>query len=334
MAGIACAGNWILDQVKTIDCWPDKGELANVKAGTTGAGGSPFNVLIDLARLKAPFPTLGFGCLGKDNRAAEILRICKREGVDASRLCTIPGTETSYTDVMSVECTGERTFFHCRGANAVFSERHVDIPLMKRKGIRIFHLGYLLLLDTLDGKDGARAARLLKEVQASGIQTSVDVVSEASDRFKRIVTPCLRFTDHLIINEIEAGKITGQAIRRGKRLDREAMKRAAAVLFNKGVKQTVVIHAPEGLFWQDVSGNKFFISSLHIPKKYFIGTVGAGDALAAGVLFGLHEGWEARETARIATGVAASCIGAADTTTGVKSLVEIKKLCKMWGSSC
>jgi sugar/nucleoside kinase (ribokinase family) len=334
MAGIACAGNWILDQVKTIDCWPARGELANIKAATIGAGGAPFNVLIDLARLRVPFPTLGFGCLGRDARAAEIARICRREGVDASRLRRVAGRETSYTDVMSVESTGERTFFHCRGANAIFSEQHVDIPLMKRKGIRIFHLGYLLLLDTLDSTDrkyGTRAAKLLSDVQAAGIETSVDVVSESSERFTAVVTPALRFTDHLIINEIEAGKITGRAIRRRRTLNRAAIKQAAATLFREGVRRTVVIHAPEGLFWRDAAGNEFFAPSLNIPRSHFVGAVGAGDALAAGVLLGLHEWWDPRETARIATGVAACCIGAVDTTSGVRPLSAVRKICSLWG---
>ena len=234
MSGIACAGNWILDQVKTVDCWPGKGELANVLSETTGAGGSPFNVLIDLARLRAPFPTLGFGCLGNDARGREILRICRREGVDAARLSRLSSATTSYTDVMSVAETGERTFFHCRGANAFFSARYADLPLMKRKGIRIFHLGYLLLLDALDKPDkkyGTGAARLLKEVQSAGIQTSVDVVSEASDRFRRVVGPALRFTDHLIINEVEAEKITSIRTR-----NRGGMKEAAEALFRCGVR--------------------------------------------------------------------------------------------------
>jgi sugar/nucleoside kinase (ribokinase family) len=229
---------------------------------------------------------------------------------------------------MSVAGTGERTFFHCRGANAFFSARYVDIPLMKRRGVRIFHLGYLLLLDALDkpdGKYGTRAARLLKEVQSAGIQTSVDVVSEASDRFRRVVRPALRFTDHLIINEVEAEKITSIRTR-----GRSGMKEAAGALFRCGVRKTVVIHAPGGLYWRDSSGNGFFTGSLKIPGKYFVGAVGAGDALCAGVLLGLHEGWAPEETARIATGVAAACITAANTTDGVRPLAEIRKLCRMW----
>ena len=45
------------------------------------------------------------------------------------------------------------------------------------------------------------------------MKTSVDVVSEDSDRFARIVTPALKYVDYCILNEIEAGKTAGFKIR-------------------------------------------------------------------------------------------------------------------------
>ena len=51
------------------------------------------------------------------------------------------------------------------------------------------------------------------QVQQRGIKTSIDVVSEASDRFTRLVPPALKYTDYCIINELEAGQSTGVALR-------------------------------------------------------------------------------------------------------------------------
>ena len=59
--GIAAAGNWIVDRVKMIDAWPAEERLANVISVTRGGGGGAHNVLIDLARMKAPFPLVGIG---------------------------------------------------------------------------------------------------------------------------------------------------------------------------------------------------------------------------------------------------------------------------------
>ena len=48
----------------------------------------------------------------------------------------------------------------------------------KKIPVRIFHLGYLLLLDALDEPEsrfGTKAARLLARAQAAGVKTSADV---------------------------------------------------------------------------------------------------------------------------------------------------------------
>ena len=65
--GIAAAGNWIVDWVKTIDAYPAEERLANVIAVTRGGGGGAHNVLVDLARMKAPFPLYGIGFVGNDD---------------------------------------------------------------------------------------------------------------------------------------------------------------------------------------------------------------------------------------------------------------------------
>ena len=50
--GILAGGNWIIDQVKMIDVYPQREQLANITGATvTGSGGSPYNLLINLAKL-------------------------------------------------------------------------------------------------------------------------------------------------------------------------------------------------------------------------------------------------------------------------------------------
>ena len=108
---------------------------------------------------------------------------CRQHKIDIRHLGTTPKAPTSYTDVMTEQGHGRRTFFHARGANALWRGDDLDF---KKINARIFHLGYLLLLDALDEPDakyGTKAARLLAAAQAAGIKTSVDVVSEDSDRF-------------------------------------------------------------------------------------------------------------------------------------------------------
>src|SRR5277367_3723347 len=248
-SGLLAGGNWIVDQVKLVDVYPQREQLANIRTQSQGTGGAAYNVLINLARLGAPFPLFGAGLVGDDALGREILADCRRRGIDASRLKTTPRAATSYTDVMTEIGCGRRTFFHARGANALWRGDDLNFA---RIPARIFHLGYLLLLDALDQPDakfGTKAARLLASAQAAGLKTCIDVVSEDSDRFAKIVRPALKHVDYCILNEIEAGKTRGFTIRqKDGQLDTTALKHAAGALLESGVREVVVVHFPEGGF--------------------------------------------------------------------------------------
>src|SRR5919108_384147 len=55
-SGLLAGGNWIIDQVKLIDVYPQPEQLANIRNQAQGTGGAPYNVLVDLARLGVEFP--------------------------------------------------------------------------------------------------------------------------------------------------------------------------------------------------------------------------------------------------------------------------------------
>src|SRR5438552_11752773 len=240
--GLLSGGNWIVDQVKLIDVYPQPEQLGNIRAQSQGTGGAPYNVLVDLAKSGAPFPLYGAGLVGRDALGEQILDDCRQHDIDVRNLSMTPKAPTSYTDVMTEQAHGRRTFFHARGANALWRGDDLDFTSTRS---RIFHLGYLLLLDSLDEPDaryGTKAARLLAMAQAAGLKTSVDVVSEDSDRFSKIVNPALRYVDYCILNEIEAGKTTGFKVRLlDGRLDTVALRHAAGALLQQGVRELVGI---------------------------------------------------------------------------------------------
>ena len=330
--GLLAGGNWIVDQVKLIDVYPQPEQLGNIRAQSQGTGGAPYNVLIDLAKSGAPFPLFGAGLVGRDALGEMILQDCRRHGIDTRHLGTTPKAATSYTDVMTEQRHGRRTFFHARGANALWRGEDLDF---KKVRARLFHLGYLLLLDVLDeadGRFGTRAARLLAAAQAGGIKTSVDVVSEDSDRFAKIVTPALKHVDYCILNEIEAGKTTGFRLRQPDGLlDTVTLRHAAGALLQRGVRELVVIHFPEGAFARTRKGEDAWQSSLKLPAKHIAGTAGAGDAFCAGVLLGLHEGWELKRCLLTGVCIAAASLGDATCSAGVKSLNSSLTLARKFG---
>jgi sugar/nucleoside kinase (ribokinase family) len=330
--GLLGGGNWIIDQVKLVDVYPERERLANILRQAQGTGGAPYNVLINLAKLGADFPLVAAGLVGNDPLGELILEDCARNNIDPRFLKSTPQAPTSYTDVMTEQADGRRTFFHNRGANALWTGDDLDFTKIKTK---IFHLGYLLLLDAVDaadGKFGTRAARLLAAAQHAGMKTSVDVVSEDSDRFPRIVGPALKYTDYCILNEIEAGKTTGFKIRLADgALDNVALRHAAGALLQQGVRELVVIHFPEGGFARTRKGDDVWQSALKLPPKYVAGTAGAGDAFCAGVLLGLHEDWDLQRCLLTGVCVAAASLSDPTCTGGVRSLASAMALAKKHG---
>src|SRR5262245_32593659 len=109
--GLLGGGNWIIDQVKLIDVYPQREQLANILSQSQGTGGAPYNVLIDLARLGANFPLQGAGLVGKDSLGQFILDDCKKHKIDIRHLRSTGEAQTSFTDVMTEQSNGKRTLF-------------------------------------------------------------------------------------------------------------------------------------------------------------------------------------------------------------------------------
>ncbi|TSA23041.1 carbohydrate kinase family protein [bacterium] len=316
-AGIIGAGNWIVDHIKVVDVYPAEQSLANIRRESISNGGAPFNVLKDLSRLGARFPLKGFGLVGDDNDSGWIREECRNNRIDTGGLKSAPGIHTSYTDVMSVENTGRRTFFHQRGANALFGVEPIDVHQSTAK---LFHLGYLLLLDELDKMDShgvTGAARLLKAAQETGLITSVDTVSEESNRFNDIIVPSLPYVDLLFMNEFEASRCTGLDLCNDIP-DREILRDAAKQLLRHGVNQWVLIHFPKGVFALSKQGEEILQGAVQVPGSRIMSTVGAGDAFAAGTLWGIHEGWDMHQSVRLGVCTAAACLQDISCSDGIR----------------
>ena len=330
--GLLAGGNWIIDQVKTIDLYPQPEQVGYIRAQQQGTGGGPYNVLLDLARSGAPFPLSAAGLVGKDDAGAHIIADCRRHKIDVSHLATTPKAPTSFTDVMTEQATGRRTFFHLRGANDLWNGSDLNF---KRTKARIFHLAYLLLLDCLDAEDatfGTKAGKLLAAAQAAGLKTSVDMVSENRGRFASVVGPTLKHVDYCIVNEFEAGETAGFRLRDAAgKLNPVTLRHAAGALLQKGVRELVVIHFPEGAFARTRRGEDTWQRALKVPAKHIAGTAGAGDAFCAGVLLGLHEGWELQRCLLTGVCIAAASLSSPTCTEGVGKLNNSLALSKKFG---
>lgn len=325
--GIVIAGNIVVDSIKRIDSYPAPGMLSSILSVSRTTGGSVPNMGIDLKRLDSNLPVIGTGLIGDDENGAFATQMMQTGGMDISRVKVLPGVATAFTDVMTDSRTNERTFFHARGANSKFSIEHIDFNSFA--GCSIFHIAYALLLDSMDcpdGEFGTVMARTLYEASRHGLLTSMDVVSEQGDRFAAIVTPSLKHCDYLIVNEIESSRVCGIPSRdESGRIIPANIAPICRALLDKGVRQLVAVHAPEGGWCMEKNGRFTFRPSLKLPAGYIKSTVGAGDAYCAGMLFSLNRGDSVEKALDIGAAAAACVLGHQDAF-GVRPIAQIEKM--------
>ena len=318
---IALAGNIVVDSIKYISEYPGKLELTAIRRVERSLGGAVPNVGLDLARLDPSLPLKAIGFAGADDNGAYALSVLSRHpSIDLSDVKR--AGLNSFTDVMTVEATGERTFFTYKGADSLLSPATVPLD---RLDCDILHVGYALLLDGLDAPDaeyGTGMARVLAGAQARGIRTSLDVVSENSGRYARIVPPALKYTDYFSVNEMEAGRTTGIPLTEDGRLIRENLKPALERLKAMGVRRWAVIHTPALSCGLDERGEYVEAETLRLPEGFIKGSVGAGDAFTAGLLLRAWQNAPLREALETANAAAALSLSTPGATEGMKTLEE------------
>ena len=315
--GICIAGSLIADRFYEVDSYPDEGFLSMVRSATMHVGGSG-NLILDLAKLDKNLAVKVCAVVGEDQSGKELLEALGRyKNIDTNDiLCE---GESSVTLVINANDSKQRTFFFLPGASDVFNETKIH---WENINSRIFHLEYLLLMKKVDEKDdeyGTHGARILKHAKDKGMITSIDMVSERSERVKKVVRPALKFTDICCINEVEAQAITGIEV-----VSRKTAEQALRELHRLGVSKWVVIHSPQHNYGYDVTEDRIVhLDSLKLPNGFIKGATGAGDAFCSGILYGAHCGEDLEASMKLAIACAACSLSESNGTDGMRSRNEV-----------
>ena len=331
--GICVAGNMIVDILYSVHGLPKPGELTTIHDIKQVTGGALCNVIGNLAIMDSSLPLTALGRVGTDAEGDFVLDTLRAyKNIDLSMIKR--EGKTSFTAVMSDEISKERTFFHYRGANAAFCEDDIN---WDRIPSALFHIGYILLLDSLDEEDadyGTKMAKLLCRAKERGIKTSLDVVSEAGDRFKRLVPPALKYADYCIINEVEAEQVTGIKLRDEKgSLFKANVPLALESMRAFGVAEWVVIHSPEGGYGLDEKDSYVQSPSLDLPVSEIKGKVGAGDAFCAGTLYVASRGGGLKEALQLGNAAAAASLMQSGAVEGMMKVEDLEKLRTRFGEA-
>jgi sugar/nucleoside kinase (ribokinase family) len=318
--GVLCAGSVVVDVGKTIDAYPAVERLAMIEDISLSTGGPGLNLAVDLRRLGAAFPIGLLGAVGDDAHGAFVLAECRRSGIDTSGVRTVPDAATSFTDAMVERDGGRRTFFHHLGANAVFDASDADLG---SSSARILHAGAPGLHPVMDAArpgGGNGWSALLERARSAGLRTNLELVTLAPGRVAELARPCLPHLDSIVINELEAGSLTGidpPAAGLDGPVDWPALESMAVRLVEGGVSRLAVVHFPAGCVAAAPGGRTWRQGSVRVPRSDVRSTTGAGDAFAAGVILGLHDGLPVEHCLRLGAAAAAACIRNPHTSDGI-----------------
>lgn len=324
-SGIVLAGTIVLDIVHIIDHWPDEEQIAFIRQTIEAPGGPPHNAAAGLIKLGAEFPVSMICVVGDDLAGDTFIAQAEHSGLDTAKVMRIKGGSTDVTHVMTSKATGKRTFFFRPGANGTIT---ADQMLPDVDSAKIYYLGSPGISTSMDATDGWRTA--LRKAKQRGFKTAMELCPVPAELQRTQTLPCLPLLDYFVINDSEAEILTGLPVSQNGRFNVSFASAAAQKLLSLGVSELVSIHHPEGAVAHCKNGKTAFAPSVNVPQNEIIGTVGAGDAFYAGMLFGIHENWSLEQCLGLANAAAATSLHSATTSASIRPWRE----CLAYATKC
>jgi sugar/nucleoside kinase (ribokinase family) len=329
--GILCGGAWCIDRNISINHWPQEETVSTMLSERRHGGCPGHNMAVGLKKLGAPFPVSAIGLIGDDEDGSQLRKICSEHGIEDSALSSRSNLSTPFTLVMNAKDTGKRTFFYSAGTHAVQTPDDFNFTASTA---RIVHLGLPGLHEKLDAawKDETSGwVAVLKKAQTAGLKPNIELVSVEPEKIRAAGRPLLPHLDTLIVNDYEAGALAEiETIKNGV-TDAQACRRAAEILMAQSNLSLAAIHFPMGGVVLARNGDVVEHASVNVPKSVIVGSNGAGDAFAAGILFGHHEGWPLQKSLKLAHASAAASMRQESTTGSIENWQECLRLADAWG---
>ncbi|MFC1974697.1 carbohydrate kinase family protein [Chloroflexota bacterium] len=238
-------------------------------------GGSAANTIYGLAKLGV---STGFiGAVGDDAEGKRLRQDFEQTGVDTSQIKVKPKAETGLARCFS-DKLNFRSIQVTPGANSRLSMDDLNLDYIKQS--KMLHISSFV--------DDAQLEVLLELVNK--LDYSVKIGFSPGELYAtkgvRTLTPILSRTHVLFANEKEVEQLTGKDFKTG-----------AEVCLNLGC-QIVVVTLGKGISWKTIMATSYIRDS---QREYMVepvnkeiisaqDTIGAGDAFAAGFLYGLLKG--------------------------------------------
>lgn len=274
-------------------------------------GGSAANTIYGLAKLGVK---TGFvGAVGMDEDGEKLINDFKAIAVDTRQIRLKQTMQTGSTICFS-DKLGKRAIYVSPGANSLLRTEDIDLTYFNQT--KMVHLSSFA-----DAKQLNLQVKLVKKLRNSVIVSLAPGMLYAARRLKALA-PLLERTHIVFMNRDEIEQLTGKDFRAGAQ---ECLKLGCRIVvvtlgrgLVKGKVKTVTAYICE-------SGKSYEIKSKAEDLKSRLETTGAGDAFAAGFLFGFIRDKKIKECGLLGDVMARFAINKVGARMGLPTLAQLSQ---------
>lgn len=284
---------------------------AELKWVGTLPGGSAANTIYGLAKLGVD---TGFiGAVGDDAEGRLLIQDFQKVGVDTSQIKVKPKAKTGLALCLSDKLNFRKISVSLASANSLLAMNDIDLDYLNRA--EVLHISSFV--------DEAQLELLLQLVNKlnSSIKISFSPGELYATKGIRTLTPILARTHVLFANEKEIKQLTSKNFKAG-----------AEVCLKLGC-HIVVVTLGKGASFKTIMATSYIRNS---QREYVVepvnkeiisdrDTTGAGDAFAAGFLYGLLKEKGLEECGRLGDIVAQFCISEIGARQGLPTIDELSQ---------
>jgi len=267
-----------IDHLYQVERILDDGE-AVVNEAKSFSGGSAANTIYGLAKLGV---NTGYtGVVGDDEEGKILLQDFQKVGVDTSQIRVKRGVKTGSVLCLS-DRLGRRSLYVIPGANSLLTMDDLDLTYINQAK-------WLHLSSFADDKQFKVLLELIDRLDASVMLSFAPGVLHAIKELA-ILSSILNRTHLLFINQREVRHLTGKGVIAGAKSCLKQGCRMVVVTLGKGMTLEVGHRTVTAVCYIRDAENEYAIepSSQDIISE--VDATGAGDAFAAGFLYGLLKG--------------------------------------------
>lgn len=276
-AKILVVGSFVMDQIATTDIIPREGQTVLGKSFHKAPGGKGANQAVQAARLGVDVTMIGK--LGCDANGEEMIRVCREAGINVSNVLYDEETASGCAVIILQEKENEPTqnrILVIPGTNMTISE--ADVSFLKDE---IKDYDMVILQNEIPMMINVLVAGY---AYASGVPVMLNSAPSAP-----IPEELYQYLTYISPNETEAEDMTGVNIPHvGGTVDRNAVRSAAEILREKGVKNVLITLGSAGALLINDDGEFYSPCAKNVKVA---DPTAAGDSFVGAFCTGVCCGW-------------------------------------------